>query len=256
VQINWGHPIANKLVGAWVFNEGAGRSVQDLAYKQGVSTWNSATWGASAMGIGLALNGSQDVLISRRGAYVPTTTSRASVFCLVSPTSFTTASGLVCLGQVTDSNWNQTLCLNVTTGAVGYSINGGLADGFSTFSSFTTTLNALNAVAYVERSATDRTFLCNGRLEVNTTNLGGGTTTGGLAIGRGYKNSTAQANGLVGQIGCVYIWDRALSNTELLMLNAAPYALLLAQRPRVTCFLPTEAVATSVLRLMMLGMGR
>lgn len=48
-QINWGHPLSRGLVGAWFFNEGAGSQVWDYSGNGNHGEKNGATWGGGAM---------------------------------------------------------------------------------------------------------------------------------------------------------------------------------------------------------------
>ena len=60
-QINWGHPLANGLLSCFLFNEGGGLTVGDLANagRSGAINNSSAstTWGACKNGVGLLKNG-------------------------------------------------------------------------------------------------------------------------------------------------------------------------------------------------------
>ena len=55
-QINWGHPLAAGLVGAWLVNENGGKTLRDLVTPAGVlneaprpnpPTWSSSTGAGS-----------------------------------------------------------------------------------------------------------------------------------------------------------------------------------------------------------------
>ena len=49
-QINWSHPLAQGLVGAWIFNEGAGTPI-DLARRAGQSSMSGTVWRPSIHGL-------------------------------------------------------------------------------------------------------------------------------------------------------------------------------------------------------------
>jgi hypothetical protein len=55
-EVNWGHPLSNKLVGCWLFNENGGRRVHDVARRQHADfqyTTDDATWINGRNGAGL-----------------------------------------------------------------------------------------------------------------------------------------------------------------------------------------------------------
>lgn len=58
-QLSYSHPLASKLVGFWLMNEGAGVRLNDLTANANTATLKGgAPWGASPLGSALKLNGS------------------------------------------------------------------------------------------------------------------------------------------------------------------------------------------------------
>ena len=57
-QINWGHPLAQGLVGCWLMNEGGGKRLQDL-YSNSLSTMNTGVieYISTPKGMGVKFNG-------------------------------------------------------------------------------------------------------------------------------------------------------------------------------------------------------
>ena len=59
VGIDFSHPAANNLVGAWLFNEGAGQVVRDYsAQRHDAVASGTVSWIAGPLGMGMRLNGS------------------------------------------------------------------------------------------------------------------------------------------------------------------------------------------------------
>src|SRR5687767_11513956 len=50
IQVNWGHPLANGLIGCWHMNEGSGNRIYDATHKYGHGSL-IATTGLPKMGI-------------------------------------------------------------------------------------------------------------------------------------------------------------------------------------------------------------
>lgn len=241
VQVDGGHPLAQKLVGAWILTEGGGRRLSDLALSQPVGTWNGPTW---TQGLDLSFSGSQDFLVRRALNYIPLAGSPASAFCIVRPTSLTAINTFINVGEVTDSNATQTFYSTAANGNL--SLDGNGTNDGDVGSTLAVVVNKWNSCAYAQRGGADRTFFLNGVFQNSSTSLLNKAlaSAGGLAIGRAYQNALVKANtGLTGQLRCAYLWDRALKNSELLWLYADPYAFLLPQSPRLRYFFPSVAVA-------------
>jgi hypothetical protein len=54
--IDWGHPLANGLVGCWLLNENGTNSIADLTSSLKIPLVNSAYWNISSFGVGVVSN--------------------------------------------------------------------------------------------------------------------------------------------------------------------------------------------------------
>ena len=67
-QINWSHPLARGLVGCWLFNEGGGNKVYDLAKNNHGTLINRPLWWTGRNGYALKFDGVNDYVDAGSGA--------------------------------------------------------------------------------------------------------------------------------------------------------------------------------------------
>ena len=65
-QINWAHPLAKGLVAGWVFNEGSGNKVYDIAsHKYDLDFFNGPIWSPGNIGHSVLFNSSLSQFLGR-----------------------------------------------------------------------------------------------------------------------------------------------------------------------------------------------
>ena len=211
VGIDWSNPAASKAV--YCVNY-ATRNLVDQAQAQGVgSVAGTLSYGAVSGGVGLLLNGSSSYTISRKSGYIATTSSPHTLISVFVPSSIGAVQGLMCFGEVTDSNWASGLYINAAGKLAWYA--GYSAMGSDPVSAQTLEVGKIYVGAVVVRAANDRSIYVNGERTNSAysqnTACSGGAVVGDLALNgalRGYKfNGVILANFAVA---------RALRDDELL----------------------------------------
>ena len=213
IRLNSGHGLANGLIGRWLFNEGGGLWVNDLAGNNGGVLTNGPTWAAGRFGPALQFD-SVDALVTIS-------------FTRITGYPFTLS---VWTQATAGANGSPPRALTLGKGAtqyfsIGWTGTGGqpvLAGRNAVFDAITATTIGLNIWTYlvgVFRSATDRELFVNGKSGAtdtsSVTELTDATT---IQIGSAFTGS------LSGTVEDARVYNRALLPSEIWQLYVAPFA--------------------------------
>jgi hypothetical protein len=161
---------------------------------------------------------------TRRGIATGASIDPHTIVALVRPNASggSTRRTIASLGEQADSNASLTFGLDTSTS------NGALYcsnDFTSVVSTLIAPADRWSVVGIASRGAASRTFVANGILLVDTTNVATQTVSGTtLSIGQRWSQSARLANyGWGGEIAFLGFWNRALSNAELLALCDDPF---------------------------------
>ncbi len=226
-QIQYGNPMASGLISAWLMNENGGANFrssidQSLATAIGSPTWSR---GQVAFVQGISHAASAKVVTLGSGPF--------SVFCL-----FTFGSG-GSYSRILETLYTDGFYLGLNSAANAYSF---IVREVAAVGASGGTLTANKRYALL--GTFDGT---NVRLYVDGILAGGPyAPTLASAVDRVLyfaRYSLASSNGITGNIGPVYIWNRQLSGSEAELLAFSPYALVTPPSPTIRIFQPSVAVA-------------
>lgn len=242
--INWDHPLAPGLVGAWLLQEGGG-VWRDYAGRYGANLYTPATSTglvSLAPSIGMAYPSARFVAASSQVLGPP---SAVNVRIVPTPPFTFVASAL----RTASSN-NPAVAMCYTyygggTGGGGYGIdiyNNNLRAWVyrpSTFAgaggSTTLSSNVRYVLGGVFESTSLRRCYVNGKQDgIDTTSVAQPLSLDTLALGCLYRSDNVGkgSNFLDGWIDWAYYWNRALSASEMLWLYQEPFAMFLPTMPR------------------------
>jgi len=218
--INWSHPLANGLVGCWIFNEGTGDTVNDLTLNRNNGTIYGAVWQDN----GLYLDGNDVIEIPYSSSL--DITGAITVFTL------TNISSLSPVHQYIVDRWTYTsgnyrawaLNLDYATLTWRASVNGYDSGAIVVAYDFTGYDNQPVSIGGTYDGSSELKLYINGLNVANNTGLSSiVSTTQPVYIGAG---DTGLAYPLTGTIYYTYIYNRALSADEIRWLHADPYAFI------------------------------
>lgn len=244
-QIDWSHPLSQKLVTAWTFAEGSGVPADLVRRRSATVAEGLPTWQGGRSGPAIRFDASN--------AYtsVATTSTSVTIAALVRCTNPTAGvwQSVCARGTIT----GQLLFIGLSNG--NYWVVSGASAPTDTISSVLADTNWHTLVG-----TTNGTHL---RLYLDATEIASqsisvAVTTSGLALGRqGYLQSGfLPIDYWRGLIECIYSWDRALTADEVKAWHADPYGMLMAPVPRRSWFLPTSPPPpASSGNLLLLGVG-
>lgn len=239
-KINWGatkpsvgygvdfsDPISKGLVGCWLFNEGAGNKVYDIAGKNTGTLTNGPTWRGGKFGKVINFDGVDDYVLMDIGGSVPTSIT-------LSAWIYPTAGGVVFteLGQgVINSGWHESQMEVLSTGEikVGYWAGSLYSLSLGTFN--------LNSWHHVVLTFDDSNNLASGY--VNGVLRNSGTSNKqyppNLWYSVGALSATSHGDGTYfnGSIDNARLYNRALSAGEVQRLYSEPFAGILSPVRRV-----------------------
>lgn len=235
-QINWGHPLAKGLVGCWLMNEGAGGIIQDIARKNKGVLSSGMVW----LGGKPKFNGSSSINCGNSSVLAP---PEITVFVVASTTittglqqpifekDYTSAAEpyyvwRLSFGRSTDTpsgridaQWNQ--------GGTRYYILGseGVKTGEKAY------------LALTIKSGTQKLYK-NGRVIASATNSGAITNYNTNAY---FGISVTNPGTFTGIVDLGYVFNRALSPSEVQQLYAEPYGFI--RKPKKIIIFPSAGVA-------------
>jgi hypothetical protein len=224
VEVDWGHPLANGLVGYWLLNERAGRGVVNLATLQvGSGTWTNLVWAESSFNSVIRGTGAAAEDFIATGLVLPWTSLRGLTMSCRASISGTGRWNMIMacgsgslLGYLAKNTINKLECV----------LSGPAGSGYNQRYSIDTLGAGCATYGFRWRAGEQVDVFVNG---VNSP----GNTAGDLQstllhcsqfqlMGWFANNSYA----VQGEINNASIWSRALSDVEMLQLSADPYCFL------------------------------
>ncbi len=259
VQLNTGHPLATALVGAWLFNEGAGPSTRNLVAPVGVGTLtNGPSWSPQGGG-GLSFAVASDQSVNAGNPAALQITGSITVATHYRLRTGPPTNGYMLVAKDKDTGgraYTLDVSPTVAWGARFY-INGGSGDGTTNIA-----LEGVTAAAGDERAVAGvyDVSIPLVRLYVNgvakntsvATDASIPTATANVLFGR--REYSGFEAPLDGWLRYVYIWQRALKPAEIAQVAADPYVLVVPPRRRLWTQVAAVA-ATTVQRRTSITMG-
>lgn len=226
-QVDTTNSLTTGLVGCWLMNEGAGQAILDYSSlgQDTISFVNGPTWTTGPDGSALDFGTTGGVrILTQNFTGFNTTAGTFTIAATINP-SAGTSNSVFSVGEQFDSNEFISLCLfngslalanDTSTGGINNQITGPAI-----------TLNAWHTVAISQSSGSNRNFMLDGAITNNTIGIVATVgTNSNLVFGATFENSAIDSVwDYKGKIGAIYIWNRALSNTELTALNTNPYSM-------------------------------
>jgi hypothetical protein len=221
VQLDRGHPLAGGLVGCWLFNEGGGNVVQNLAGFSRATFVGTPTWGQGRYGQGLSFPGGSGSYVGvpfetlqnagriTLAAWVKTASGAANTTIIDRDTE--SAPNRIFQFTLTNSSANLRI-IPFYSGAPVTTMIGSASVNDGKWHHVAAVLDGVNARLYVD-GVLDFTVA-----ETRALDSAG---TAGLRIGAHSDGSAV--NGFDGQIDEVLIWNRGLSYEEIQWLVVNPF---------------------------------
>ncbi len=242
-QINWAHPLAKGLVACWVFNEGSGNRVYDIAsHKYDLDFVGSPVWTPGKIGHAIDFTSATPDYLFRTGS-APVIDYPFTMSCWVNPDNVSQDSVLIWMGDdsVTSEWWG----IGWFPDATAYLIT---VDGANQVARTTNTLTVgvWHHVCGVAISSTERyIFLDATDKSDSTADL---SPDGADAVAVGMARDDSPSKPVDGRIEFPMIWNRALTDGEVEWIFREPYAMF--QQNRVRRFsIPAIIVDGQVVRL-------
>ena len=230
IQLNKNHPLAQGLVGCWIFNEGAGLRANDLSGNDNTGVLNnfepmSSTqgWTGGIYGTSLMFNGTNTFVDCGNKPSLNIT----SPFSIEGYYNSTTVvgSGVIAGKQSSTSLTGTGYTLYRSGNIFRFEIYNGPANKIQTNSSITISSNTTYHVVGVYNGANSMLYV-NGVLSNSAAAVGfSPDTTHDFIIG---KLTYTNAFYFSGIISSVRMWNRALNSTEIQNLYAQPFAMFRA----------------------------
>lgn len=230
-RLNRGHPLAKGLAACWVMNEGAGVLVSDSSGLTNLAL-TGATWSRNNGGIGTQIAGGTTNIGTSTFTNIPTATI-FSLYTRVAVTSYTSLANIFSFGE----NVSVTGTVSSRTGDIRGVLQfnnviyffGDNAD-WATSQSWDVS-GALHDIAFTS-DGTTLSFYYDGRL-MQSTALPAIVpllaTETFLTLGTNHSSGTVGPNA---QYNHAYIYNRALSASEIMQIYLTPYAMLQSPTPR------------------------
>lgn len=241
--VNWGHPLSKNLIGCWLFNEGGGSQVFDLARpgsRAVLSTPANPVWVNTQIGPGVQSATGSNYLQENfpNTAFPITIVVLASLADLVNTQNFFSHDdGATGVGYFINAQ-GAPYVLQLTIQGVNH----------YRFTNFVPVVNQLYffAVTCDKNGGTTTGYWAKPgqSLQVQSVALGSlGNTSS--KVGFGGFSGTAQGTQT---LAAGYFWNRVLTLAELQQLNANPYVFLTPPRPRNSLWFPSPATTNAVAR--------
>lgn len=227
--INWGHPLAKGLVGCWLMNEGSGRKVKDAALKNdGIIT--NALWKPTRRGVGLYFDGTGDYVLVPDNPQLDVGISDLTISTWINLSSIAANKGVVVKRDANSLNAIGYETLFLSTGEYRFQFSDGTANRLfvatttqyenTGWRNFVVVLDRDNAVGmkiYVDNilKASDNPTAQQGSLASSIN----------LYFGTQYVGGSP-AGSLLGEMGQVTLYNRALTPSEIQQLYQEPYCFI------------------------------
>jgi hypothetical protein len=242
-EIDWGHPLARGLVGCWLFNEGAGSVVQDIAGRNHGKLINfkgtaTSGWTPSACGTALAFDGSNNCCVEIPHSPILNVSNGLTVIALAQPISDLSYRDIV---SKEDSDYSCGWEMVNNSGSLRCVIRGPDLD--RQYPAFPVGTWCQTTMMYDMAKLSQG---LNGKLSAVGTGVSSPNSTGPLCVGKrtggGYNNSF-----FMGLISFVSIYNRALSPDEVRWFYQEPYAMIRPAGPMRRYYIPVSLSKTDSL---------
>ncbi len=235
-QINWAHPLAKGLVACWVFNEGSGNKVYDIAsHKYDLDFNNGPIWAPGKLGHSILFDDGSSEYLARAGAVLTGAPITVSLWFVTD--SNTTGQTMLALTQQAGGNFNDMFHLSISevTNDIYWQARTGPSTAFTNIKSgVPITENVWHQAVGISASAIDHRVLYDGGNK-NTDNTSRAVTglthtqVGVIEHGTGGGTFT---NYMSGKIDLPTIWNRALTDDEVEWIYREPTAMFQQNRVR------------------------
>ena len=229
-QINWAHPLAKGLVACWVFNEGSGNRVYDIAsHKYDLDFVNGPVWSNGKDGATILFDsGSSQYLINNN---LPVADEPLTMSCWFNVPNVTTNYGLIWIGDTGSGNNDHSLIAEgARAGDPVSTYSRATATNFANTTSGYTANTWHHALGVIDTDGSNRfAFLDGGSKGTNTSDR---NPTGMDSVAIGAWRDSSPGLYADGKIDIPMIWNRALSDDEVEWLYREPYAMFQQNRAR------------------------
>ena len=225
MQLNKSHPLSRGLSACWLFNEGCGEQLSDLSGNRfnipvagGTPEWTSGQNGSA-----MYFNNNQTEYLELDAS--PVTSIPCTILAWICPDSITEGNYYYPLyianKNTTDQAWG--LLLNYINDGEVSLITNILVPGRAV-SSKCISAGQWHQIAGVIASPTDRRCFVDGG-NMGTNSVFSGTPSGLNRISIGRAGDSTPGYYYSGKIGCVFVWNRALTKSEIAWLYREPYVM-------------------------------
>lgn len=213
VKVNWEHPLNRGLIRWFIFNDGAGANISELVNGYGGTAVNAPVWTPTNKGMGLLFvaGSSQRITTSLPFLGLPYT-----ITGWLNPTNITAIQNLIYLNDGSVNNEIR-IELAVTTGVAQHNYKQGGGSTYTAASTNAAVAGEWQHLAATNASLVDRKVYLNaGGMGVHTTSCANPTLTT-------CQFGVARTTYLSGIISNITIWDRALTQSEVMYDYLYPY---------------------------------
>lgn len=212
----------NSIVGIWNFNN---LLRSDISNTQKVSS-STGTFSLEPVRsiTGLRFNGSSRFIVNRTPGYVPHPYSKHSILVVITPKSVSSQQGIICLGEVTDSNYTSAILID-STGRVAWGA-GYSSGGIFNFGGNALEVDKTYSILFISEGINLRRLYINGRLigtDISSVTQSG--SSGGLGFGDYWLNGSARNQYFNGILHSAVIFNKSLNDSEAISISANPWQL-------------------------------
>ncbi len=230
-QINWAHPLAKGLVACWVFNEGSGNKVYDIAsHRYDLDFVNGPVWSPGENGHSVLFDDGDSEYLGR-GDGLGFTDWPITISCWFNSDAALNQS-LMTIGDLDASNDIELRLRDPADSDIIIYIEdqGGGLEFAGTSSNWS--LNTLHhACGVIESDVKRSVYLDAGNKGTDIDNIGWPTGVDNTTIGATRYASTISQH-MSGRIDLPMVWNRALTDDEVEWIYREPYAMFQQNRVR------------------------
>ena len=233
VAIQWGHPLADGLVGCWLFNEQNQNFIVDLARHNNGTLTNTPTWRSGLQGSELDFASASDEYVNIGNPLALQITGSITIATSYRLTTVLATQQLVTKDKDTGGRAYTLDIVNNAGFGVRFYINGGSGTDTNLAKEGRTAVAGDDQIVHaVYNQAVPKLYLFTGGVQrgvSGTTDASIPTATANVLFARReYAGFTEPLNG---QLRFVFIWNRALQHSEVAWHAAEPYVFCVPQAP-------------------------
>ena len=224
IQLNKSHPLARGLAACWLFNEGCGLLAADIGGR-GLNmqvAGGTPQWASGNHGSALYFNNAESEYLETDIA--PVTSMPCTILAWICPDNVTNGNYYypvyIADKDVTNQAWG--LLLNYGTGNVTLTANV-LISGYATAAKSLTAGKWHQIVGVIAGTEDRRCYVDGGNKGANSYPVSNPSGLNRISIGRAGDSTPGYY--YPGKIGCVFIWNRALADSEIYWLYREPYVM-------------------------------